>query len=449
MHFTFHIVSGVTYMWAVILFPDGRLPPQIRIGRRAQAACAAGFTALVAVLCWRSSFLAHPQFFVIFFGIAVPVVGIAAQVLRLRDPQTTTNERRVARMLCAALLPAFATALLWLACRLVAALTSGATHVDAVHATVRIATWFPVVFAVVPVVLFAAVLRYRLWDVDRWLTRVLVYGVLTVAIAIGYVVGVLIGASLFGPDTLWTMVLTLAVVAALVEPARVWLRRWANRVVFGVSLDPQEALRTLSKGLDRLTPAEELDRLTSVALNATRANAVRLWLIDGDDVLCTAAAPPDASRDPVTIVDLGLREGVSFAAVADALGETVCCPVRHQGELLGLLGASTTDGIGDASGRIERCSRTSPTTPACSSTTRCSRSAWPGMPTGSPQRRGDFAGSVVGWSRRRTRSGAGSSAICTTAPSRRWSLRSSTSGGSTPRSLSRWLAGPSPWPRIR
>ena len=51
------------------------------------------------------------------------------------------------------------------------------------RATERIATWFPVVFAVVPVVLFAAVLRYRLWDVDRWLTRVLVYGGLAVVIA--------------------------------------------------------------------------------------------------------------------------------------------------------------------------------------------------------------------------------------------------------------------------
>lgn len=344
VHFTFHIVSGVAYMWAVILFPDGRVPSQIRIGRRAQAACAATYTALVAILCWRSSFLAHPQFFVIFFGIAIPVVGVAAQVMRLRDPHTTTSERRVARMLCAALLPAFATALLWLTGRLVAVSSTGTAQVAALRATVRIATWFPVVFAVVPVVLFAAVLRYRLWDVDRWLTRVLAYGVLTLAIGVGYVIGVLIGASLFGADAVWTTVLTLAVVAALVEPARVWLRRWANRVVFGVSLDPQEALRTLSTGLDRLTPAQELDRLTSVALNATRASAVRLWLIDGSDVLGAAATPPDASRDPVAIADLGLREGASFASVRRALGETACCPVRHQGELLGLLAATTADG---------------------------------------------------------------------------------------------------------
>ncbi|HEU5267149.1 MAG TPA: hypothetical protein VFU35_10640, partial [Jatrophihabitans sp.] len=346
VHFTFHIVSGVTYMWAVILFPDGRLPRQIRIGRRAQAVCAVVYTALVALLCWRSSFLAHPQFFVIFFGIAVPTVGVAAQLLRLRDPGTTPSERRVARMLCAALLPAFGTALLWLGCRLVAASSSGTTYLDALRWADRIATWFPLVFAVVPVVLFAAVLRYRLWDVDRWLTRVLVYGVLVLLIAAGYVAAVLLGASLFGPAALWTMVLTLAFIAALIEPARVWLRRWANRVVFGVSLDPQQALRRLADGLNQLTPAEELDRLTSVALHATRASAVRLWLIEDDQLLCAAAAPTTASRGPLDIAGVRLREGAAFGEVAPALGESVCCPVRYQGELLGLLGAATADGTG-------------------------------------------------------------------------------------------------------
>ena len=345
-HFMFHIVSGVTYMWAVILFPDGRLPRQIRIGRRGQAACAVVYTALVALLCWRSSFLAHPQFFVIFFGVAVPTVGVTAQLLRLRDPRTTPTERRVARMLCAALLPAFGTALLWLGCRLVALLSSGATHVDALRWAERISTWFPVVFAVVPVVLFAAVLRYRLWDVDRWLTRVLVYGALVLLIAAAYVVAVLLGASLFGPDALWTMVLTLAVLAALIQPVRVWLRRWANRVVFGVSLDPQQALRSLTDGLNQATPAEELDRLTSVALHATRASAVRLWLTEDDQLLCAAAAPPTAGRDPVDLAAVGLREGAAFTDVARPLGEAVCCPVRHQGELLGLLGATTADGTG-------------------------------------------------------------------------------------------------------
>ena len=92
--------------------------------------------------------------------------------------------------------------------------------------------------------------------------------------------------------------LTLAVVATLIEPARVWLRRWANRVVFGVSLDPQQALRTLSDGLDRRTPAEELDRLTSVALQATRADAVRLWLIDGDGPALRCSRTADQAGRP-------------------------------------------------------------------------------------------------------------------------------------------------------
>ena len=33
LHFTFHIVSGVAYLWAVALFPDGRLPGRIAMSR--------------------------------------------------------------------------------------------------------------------------------------------------------------------------------------------------------------------------------------------------------------------------------------------------------------------------------------------------------------------------------------------------------------------------------
>src|SRR5664279_5987796 len=34
IHFTFHIVSGVSYLWAVVLFPDGRLPNRIAVSGR-------------------------------------------------------------------------------------------------------------------------------------------------------------------------------------------------------------------------------------------------------------------------------------------------------------------------------------------------------------------------------------------------------------------------------
>ena len=72
IHFTFHIVSGVSYLWAVLLFADGTLPSRVRVSARGQRVAAVAVTLAATFICWRSSFLAHPQFFVIFFGILIP-----------------------------------------------------------------------------------------------------------------------------------------------------------------------------------------------------------------------------------------------------------------------------------------------------------------------------------------------------------------------------------------
>ena len=44
LHFTFHIVSGVAYLWAVVLFPDGRLPARIAVSRRSLTFAAVAVT---------------------------------------------------------------------------------------------------------------------------------------------------------------------------------------------------------------------------------------------------------------------------------------------------------------------------------------------------------------------------------------------------------------------
>ena len=115
VHFTFHVVSGVAYLWAVLLFPDGRLRQHGRVSHSRVAVMAAVGTALIAVVCWRSSFIAHPPFFVAFFGVLVPIVGIAAQSARLRAADQPAEARQQSRLLRLALAPALAAAVLWLA----------------------------------------------------------------------------------------------------------------------------------------------------------------------------------------------------------------------------------------------------------------------------------------------------------------------------------------------
>ncbi len=319
VHFTIHIASGVCYVWAVVLFPDGSWPGRIRPSPLAARVIVVSWTAAVALISWRGSFLAHPQFFMVFFGIAVPLLGIGAQTLRLRSGLTEPDQRAVARLMAAALLPSLAAGLLWLGGRALGLLgwAGAATFCG------RVEDVFPALFAIVPVVLAAGVLRYRLWDIDRLLSRVLLYGVLCVGVGGCYVV--IVGlASRLGGDGLWTTVIAASVAAALVEPLRLTARRWANRAVFGQALSPTEATRSLITGLQRLAAGREIDQLAGVALAATRACDASVWLDDHDGPVRLARAAADGG-------DRATRHDETW-------------PIRYEGVRLGSLTLGVLDG---------------------------------------------------------------------------------------------------------
>ena len=328
IHFTFHIVSGVSYLWAVLLFPDGTVPSRAGMSARGQRVAAVAVTLVATLVCWRGSFLAHPQFFVIFFGILIPVVGIGTQALRLADPAAGAVHRRAARLLTAALLPALGVAVTWLAARAVRWVGGSAGEASG-RLAVNLQDLFPAVFAIVPVVLFAGVVRHRLWGIDRVLSRVLLYGAIAAVVSVAYVVAVAFGGWRAG-GALWFSVLVLSVMAVVIEPIRTRARRWSNRIVFGQDLSPSEAIRTLIRGLEHLSPTAELDQLVEVTVRATRAQRAELWLLDGGDLVC--AASTDAAG--------GRRAGPyeqSANALQAALGARKVWPVEYQHQLLGVL----------------------------------------------------------------------------------------------------------------
>jgi len=334
VHFGVHLLSGLCYCWAVVLFPDGRLPRHWRQPWTTAVAVLA--SAAVVVICWTGSFLSHPQFFVVFFGILVPLVGLAAQASRLTDSTTTAEAARVARLLCGAVLPAALVAAGWLIARAMTAIERplGATAES-------VDTWlgevFPAVFALIPVVLTVGVVRYRLWDVDRLLSKVLSYGLVVGGAGVA-VVAVSASTTMWLGGGWWLPALVLSVLATVLEPARQAAGRWANRVVFGRVLSPAEATRALAGGLAQTGASGDLDRLTMVAVAATRADRVAVWIGSGDTSHCLADSG-------------GGDSGGSERAGSDSTAELHTWPIHQGGSVVGRL---TAHAPGDHFTRADR-----------------------------------------------------------------------------------------------
>ena len=194
------------------------------------------------------------------------------------------------------------------------------------------------VFAVVPVMLFVGVLRYRLWDIDVVVGRGLLYGSFAAAAGSAYVVAVVVAGAV--TTGLWLTALVMAAVAVAVDPLRRVLRTAANRVVFGQSLTPSEGMRALADGLARLTPGDELAELTRVAACGTRAAGAELWVAAGERLLLFARWPERGAGRSVLQPD-----GAAFGDWAAAIGESRCEPVRYHDRLLGVLALRLHAGV--------------------------------------------------------------------------------------------------------
>jgi hypothetical protein len=134
-----------------------------------------------------------------------------------------------------------------------------------------------------PVSVGIAVLRYRLYDIDRLINRTLVYGLLTALLAGVYAAVVLVLGQVFGgvggdPPS-WAVAGATLVVAALFQPAR---RRIQGVVDRRFNRRKYNAARTLEAFAVRLRNQVDLDSLSAelvaVVDNTMQPTAVSLWL---------------------------------------------------------------------------------------------------------------------------------------------------------------------------
>jgi hypothetical protein len=169
----------------------------------------------------------------------------------------------------------------WLA--LAAALTGVAAAVVGVGMAVA-ATAVPlfaagVCLALLPLATGAAILRYRLYDLDRIISRTLAYGLLTVLLGGGYALVVLGLGQLIGRDSSLVVAAATLAVAAAFQPAR---RRVQAAVDRRFNRRRYDAAQTIAAFGDRLRQQVDLDtlraELVAVAGQTMQPTSVSLWL---------------------------------------------------------------------------------------------------------------------------------------------------------------------------
>jgi hypothetical protein len=139
-----------------------------------------------------------------------------------------------------------------------------------------------VIVSALPVTIGIAVLRYRLYDLDRLINRTVVYGLLTVLLAGVYAGSVFALSQLLNPadqqSALAVAASTLAV-AALFQPAR---RRIQGLVDRRFNRRRYDAARTVAAFSARLRDQIELDTLSTELLavvdQTVQPVKVSLWL---------------------------------------------------------------------------------------------------------------------------------------------------------------------------
>ena len=189
---------------------------------------------------------------------------------------------------------------------------------------------------ILPLAIGAAVLRYRLYDMDQLITRAVAYGVLTALITIVYlaiVVGIGAAIGSRGKGNVLLVIAATAVIAVAFQPAREHSRRLANLLVYGRRATPYEILSEFSRAMTGASTDDSLLRMVRLVVEATGAVEAIVWLRLGDQLQPHATWPETQPLpDPIALDGQAVEAAL---AVPDSRSRSF--PVEHEGELLGAL----------------------------------------------------------------------------------------------------------------
>ena len=138
-------------------------------------------------------------------------------------------------------------------------------------------------FAGIPVAAAIAILRHRLYDVDLLINRTLVYGLLTVSLALVYLGGVVslqrIFVALTGGDSQLAVVASTLAIAVLFGPLRRRLQDFVDRGFYRKKYDAAKTLEAFSARLRNTTDLGALgEDLESVVRETVQPEHAGVWI---------------------------------------------------------------------------------------------------------------------------------------------------------------------------
>ncbi len=191
---------------------------------------------------------------------------------------------------------------------------------------------FGILLVPIPLGLGVAILRYRLFDIDRLINRALVYGTLTAFIAIVYITVVgYFGSVLHAANEAHTRadlllsLLATGAIALLFQPLRERVQRAVNHLLYGERDDPYAVIARLGQRLETtLAPGAVLPTLVETVATTLKLPYVAVKLKQSDELEIVAESSEPVSLSPTVLVFFPLlhqHETIGELVVAPRVGD--------------------------------------------------------------------------------------------------------------------------------